>query len=141
MHSLDSDLSWLRELQQALWPKSHKQNGIVLDVSRRLTREEQKRVVSCIRDQRLVTSLMSKGMFGGFALNVYAHEQYFETGAEFLLLLTEDHLPGPKSKPAPGCGTDEAWEFFSQFTHSKQNREWLKKYKLPAPRERSYYDY
>ena len=70
-----------------------------------------------------------------------------------LLAITEDHLPGPtryevlmgtaKPRPErkPGCGRDDAWELFSRFTHSKQNRTWLKMYKLRPPQERSHYDY
>jgi hypothetical protein len=159
----DEERAWLTALHQELWPpKSVNRNRIVLQAERTLLHDEQDRIVMCITDFKLVTSMASKGMFGGYALELYDHEQYPGTGSEHLLTITEDHLPGPKppvwcqhldtletppkkvtapKKKQPGCGTDEAWEFFSRFTHSPQNREWLKKYHLPAPRERTYYDY
>ena len=45
----------------------------------------------------------------------------------------------PEGKP--GCGQDRAWELFSRYTHSEQNRKWLEYYGMDPPRERGHYDY
>lgn len=170
----DDDRQWLKDLQDDLWPpqKEEPDDGsieaalrralpkkkrpvIVLEATRRLTHEELQRVCTLIENEKLLTSMFSKGMFGGHGMYVFEHEQFPGTGPEHLLTLTEDHLPDPslyqrldtldappkKKEKHPGCGTDESWELFSKYTHSDENREWLKKYKMDPPRERGYYDY
>lgn len=165
----DADRQWLLDLNLELWPKKDQRSkGEVLrdtifpeartapepKVPREmLTHEELERVLSLVRGCKLLTSMFSSSMFGGYGMSVFDHEPFPGTGPTFLLALSEEHLPPPTrleraaggttrpSKKTPGCGRDEAWKLFSPFTHSAQNREWLKSYKMDPPRERGYYDY
>jgi hypothetical protein len=158
----DQDRAWLVALNEDLWPEDETKRTkrtIVLDASRKLLHEELDRICALIESAPLLTSMFSKGMFGGFGMLVYEHSAYPHVPPQQLLCLTEDHLPPPKGpsvyehltgtakplppekKPAPGCGTDQGWEAFSKYTHSERNREWLKNYNMKAPQERHYYDY
>lgn len=146
---------WLKALHDDLWPKNHKPDSPVsIRALRRMTREEWDRVFKLIEDERLVCEMTSVNMFGGYGVRVYAHEPFPGTGPDYLLLVHEDHLPTPtrfevlqdeapqpRTKKVPGSGRDDAWELFSKYTHSAENRKFLKKYKLEDPRDRHYYDY
>jgi len=165
----DADRQWLIALNLELWPEKDKRTkGEILrdnifpeartapepKVPREmLTHEELERVLNLVQECKLLTSMFSSNMFGGYGMKVYEHEPFPGTGPVLLLAIAEDHLPPPTrleraaggarkpKKKVPGCGRDDAWELFSPITHSDQNREWLKGYKMDPPRERGYYDY
>jgi len=165
----DEDRAWLKTLHLDLWPepdrrtKGEKVRDHFFPESRKtpepkppkelLTQEELDRILDLVREHKLLTSMFSSNMFGGYGMHVYEHEPYPGTGPSKLIAITEDHLPPPtrleravgdgekRPKKHPGCGRDDAWEMFSPFTHSEQNREWLKSYKMEPPRDRTYYDY
>jgi len=171
----DEDRAWLVDLNGELWPEpetterkkgvlfQHANNVarrvIVLDANRKLLHEEVYRICTLIEKTPLLTSMSSKGMFGGFAMIVYEHPDYPHVPPTRLLMIIEDHLPPPKGpsvyehiagtarppdpepKKRPGCGTDQAWELFSKYTHSDRNSAWLKEYNMNAPQERYHYDY
>lgn len=138
--------SALRELQKELWPTPvGSGNTIKIKAKRPLTADEVKIILKTIKQEKLLTEMFSANMFGGYGMDVYEHESYPGTGPVFLLRITEYDLPKEMNsqlgKPSGGCGSTDAWELFSQYTHSKQNREWLKMYNYPAPQERYHYDY
>lgn len=159
----DEDRTWLKQLDAELWPApktdaDRDRLTIVLQAERLLGHGEVERIFAIVETAPLVTEMFSKGMFGGYGIALMEHELYPHTGPTRLLSIIEDHLPPPKgptvydhllgtAKPTlkpkkhPGCGTDQAWELFSKYTHSPQNSEWLKQYKMRAPEERYHYDY
>ena len=162
---MDDDIAWLKKLQDDLWPpepppprptRSNPYAGmkIKLEARRTLSKEELDRALACIPKHKLIAEMFSTNMFGGYGMRLYEHEPYPDTGAQFLIALIEDHLPVatrydhisgnlPKKpeRRGQGCGREDAWELFSKFTHSEQNREWVKKYGLDEPKYQSYYDY
>lgn len=143
----DVDRSFLKELDDQLWPPNKKQNGIVLRSDHKITPADWKRVCKIIESAGLVCTMFSKGMFGGYGMDVHEVEDPIYPGVptttKIVLRLTEDNLPVPKraAKKIPGCGLDHAWDAFSKYTHSNKTRALVKQYNLPAPREQSYYDY
>ena len=164
MTPVDDDIAWLKKLQEDLWPpepppppraRGNPYAGmkIELDAKRTLTKKEFERVLGCIKKHKLVANMFSTSMFGGYGMKLYEHEPYPGTGAQFLVTIIEGHLPVPtrydriagnvkeKPKKHPGCGREDAWKVFSKYTHTKQNRAWLKQYGLPEPHDQSYYDY
>lgn len=152
------DLAWLKSLQSELWPppppgpyrppydrRSRSVDPFKLEACRTLLPEELDRIFAAIPQHKLIAEMFMSGMFGGYGMRLYEHEPYPHTGAQFLVSIIEDHLPGPfggeKPKKPPGAGRPDAWEVFSRFTHTAQNQEWLKRYKLQPSRESTYYDY
>lgn len=144
--SLKVDISALRKLQKELWPTPHGSgNGIKVKAKRLLTVIEVKIVLDCIEQNKLLTSMFSANMFGGYGMDIYEHENYPGTGPEFLFRITEYDLPkelnSKFNKASGGTGSIDAWNIFSKYTHSDQNIEWLKMYKMELPHDRSHYDY
>jgi hypothetical protein len=145
----------LRQLHEDLWPSGYKSPSPVDRVAtRELTKAELEGVLQTIKAQGLLTNMISAGMFGAYGMEVYEHPTYPGLPPTKVLLLVEGHLPGPTRydrlvdrlagvppERRPGCGRDDAWEIFSRFTHSEQNRAWLKMYGMQPPQERYYYDY
>jgi hypothetical protein len=147
---MDEDIKWLLDLHADLWLPCF-QRGINLSASRVLTQVELDEAVRIIEARDLLTS-MTSGMFGAYGMKIYTHPSFPGTPPAQVLLLVQGHIPGRSRydvlrgaetppKPAPGCGRDDAWKLFSKFTHSEQNRGWLKMYGMSAPRNQSYYDY
>lgn len=141
----EPDRAFLKGLDSALWSRQ-KQNGIVLESDKKLTKAEWDRVGKIIVKSQLVCEMFTKGMFGGYGMDVYEQPAPTYPGVPlepvFLLRLIEDNLPAPKNaKPkTPGCGLDYAWNAFSKFTHSEQNKAWLKEYNLaPSEGQSSYW--
>lgn len=146
----EEDIQWLRELDDDLWPPGHKSDGITLKGYRLITQEELKRVIRCIEEYRLVTEMHCTSMFGGYGIKVYDNPAAPGVPLVPVLFLIEDHLPidtrwslvdEEPSVKRQGCGRDDAWELFSRYTHTDQNKEWTKTFRLKPSRERSHYDY
>lgn len=156
----DEERKWLTDLDKDLWPPppppegfpQKKQITIKLEARRTLKVGEFQEVLKLIKDRRLVTQMFCTSMFGGYGMDVFEHEPCPGAGAIHLLRLVEDHIPKPTAsqvkkghdkhlRKVPGVGRDDAWESFSAFTHSKQNVEWLKHYKMTLPESRGSYDY
>lgn len=142
----DYELSALKELNKSLFPTPQGGgNGIKLKAVRKLTAKEVQVIFEVIEHCNLLTSMFSANMFGGYGINVYDHESYPGTGPTHLLTITEFDLPpemnAKDGQAAMGSGSEDAWNLFSKYTHSDQNRAWLKMYKMSEPQERYYYDY
>lgn len=155
----DEERKWLQDLDKDLWPPppepeefpARKQIHIKLEATRRLKHLEFQRVLKIVEERHLLTNMFCSNMFGGYGMDVLEHEPFPGAGPIHLLRLVEDNVPDPhrlkvgngykKHIKQPGSGRDDAWEFFSKFTHSKQNAEWLKSYKMEPPRSRGSYDY
>lgn len=146
---LDDDTrAWMKALGKELPAASRWE-----DAKRILTYEERDRIFATVESCNLLTSMFSKGMFGGFGISIYEHPVYPGAPPTRLLWLTEDNLPPPsrfdrvggkqlkRTRPGPGCGFDDAWELFSKYTHSTRNHGWLVAYRMDLPQDRSYYDY
>jgi hypothetical protein len=150
-----SDLDWVRELQAELWPEEQRKKGggqtrhgwvqIKLEAKRRLKKKEWQRVCKAIVEHKLIVSMFSTNMFGGVGISINEHPAYPGLPTEHLLTLTQEHLPGKLGKkgsePTHGACLREAWEVFSEFTHTEQNKAWLKQYGFRQPGSPSSYDY
>jgi hypothetical protein len=154
---VEEDLHWLRELNKTLWKPAEKplrpSSPVAVQAQRQVDQDDLDRLCRCIEEHKLVTSMFSSNMFGGYGMHVYAPAVFPGVPLEMVFTIIEDNLPiptrydhinGTARNPArrtPGSGRDDAWEVFSKYTHSEQNRSWLRLYKMDPPRERSYYDY
>ena len=151
------DIEWLRELNEDLWlreddgtfrPK-HK-------VSRELAKAEWERVKQAIVEHKLVTEMVRTNMFGGVGVRVYQHPIMPGDDHEHVLTLTQEQLPGPTRqdylmdrdteepdyrKPTKGSCSRAAYDIFAEFTHTEDNRRWLKDYGLKQPQDPGDYDY
>ncbi|HVI42708.1 MAG TPA: hypothetical protein VM577_18925 [Anaerovoracaceae bacterium] len=124
---------FLRELQKDLSAKF-----------RQLSVAEVTMVLQAVEQNNLLTNMYSSHMFGGYGIEIFEQEPYPGTGPQLLLRFNEDHLPKDLcdgKRRCQGCGKEDAWELFSKYTHADKNKKWLAMYKMPAPREQSYYDY
>lgn len=158
------DIKWLHELHAALWPPEpprprdrygRSSPRIKLEVGRELTKAEWKRVVQAIAENKLVAEMIGTNMFGGVGVRFYEHPRLPGDDHEHVLTLTQEHLPGPTRydhladraeatdyrEPTGGNCSRAAWDIFSEFTHTEDNRRWLKQYGLDEPRDPAYYDY
>jgi hypothetical protein len=123
-----------------------------------LTKEEMDRAFALIDSAPLLTVLCRTGMFGGVGIKLYAHEVYPGTGPEHLLTIAEqhivrmwdrtryEHMQGvpprgrPKRKSSGDC-LDEAWNLFTKYTHTPQNRRWIEHYRIEMCFDRVGYQY
>ena len=138
----EAAIQWLRDLDASLWPPGHKNGVVCYEASREATQEEIDTVCICIEEYRLVTEMHSTNMFGGYGMMVYDNPAAPGVPLVPVLFLIENHLPkGSNSTKPQGCGRDDAWELFSRYTHTDQNKEWTKTFRLKPSRERSHYDY
>lgn len=144
-----SDLTWLKELHAELWPpqpprydnRGRRVPVIKLEAKRQLSADEWQRVCRALVEHKLIAEMIVTNMFGGVGVVLYEHPVYPGLPAEGLITLTEEHLPGREPEPTGGCCSREAWQVFSEFTHTEQNLEWLKRYGLRLPQNPGYYDY
>jgi len=155
-----SDLDWLRELQERLWPPEQAAKGragnvqIKLEAKRELSKDEWQRVCKAIVENKLVVEMIGTNMFGGVGIRLFEHPPCFGVDeAELILTITQEHLPGPSrydhlrgevaepEKHVPGSCLRRAWETFSEFSHTEQNKRWLKQYGLRESRGAESYDY
>lgn len=145
-------LEWMRALNAEFWPpppppkhtygpkNPYEGMPIVLQATRKLKPEELRRILYGIEEHQLMTSMFTKGMFGGFGMAIYAPIQFPGPRPQAVLWIIEDQLPGDMPKPS-GSGRPDAWALFSTFTHSEKNRGWLEFHKMDPPRRRHDYDY
>jgi len=102
--------------------------------------------------------LFSSGWICGVGMNVYEHPRAEGKKPSLVLSLIEDHLPPlvrrtwyehlleepskaqDESEKKAEC-SPEAWVYFTQFSHTPENREWLKRYRMPMGFEKFRYNY
>jgi len=149
----ETDLEWMRELHARLWPKHGDNCSLDWKPEGELPQLDFDRVLKVIKTHRLLTQMFPSKMFGGYGMRIYEHPIFPGLPPTKLLSITEDHIPGPtqydhltgEAKPLPkrkpGEGRTDAWETFSQFTHTEQNRRWLRGYGMTDSSPRADYDY
>ncbi len=142
------DLVWLSWLDDDVWldhpAEGYNRNGWS-EVHRGFTKNEKERVLRIIQERKLIVQVGS-GTYGlsGYSVCLRSHPEYPSLPVTYLVHFTDEHWFGLTHKrdyDKRGERFDEFWTIFSAFSHSEQNKEWLKQYGLDAPRERSYYDY
>jgi hypothetical protein len=140
---MNSDaLGYLDSLQDRLWPKSYKsESPVSLTVSEHITLQEWAQVKSLIETHKLLTNIFCAGMFGAYGIDIYEHPSYPGTPPRHLLRVVEGNFPARAEKRIPGVGSTFAWQEFSRYTHTEENMQWLKEYKMEPPKSRGYYDY
>lgn len=149
-----TEIDWLRELETLLWSDEEKGIRFKLHAKRELSKDEWSRVCAAIAKHKLIVEMINTNMFGGVGIQLYEHPPVPGVDeAEYLLTLTQDHLPGPTrydhlrgeipevEEHVPGSCRRDAWETFSALADTEQNRRWLKQYGLQPPRDAGYYDY
>jgi len=140
---------WLKGLEGRLWralPPDRFCRSIYVPSSAPLDIAEFEALMGVIEDERMVT-VMTSGTFGlaGYGLHAYFHPDAPGLPPMHGILFNSDHLP---KELGEGDGSvegrayyDWVWAVFSKYTHSTQNRTWLKMYGMPVPKQRAYYDY
>lgn len=164
----DKDRTWLKNLEKALWPPTHKNGPVSLEASRDLTNKEYETLTRILDEGNVVVEMICTNMFGGYGIQIYEHEPFPGTGAQYLACVTEDHLPAKKTRferdpvgrktkataPSPGrhkkleeeghvagTGSQRAWDYFTKYTHTDKMRAHCKQYKLEEPHSQGHYDY
>lgn len=143
------DIAWLKALHAELWPpqpprydnRGRRVPIIKLEAKRQLSADEWQRVCRAIVEHQLIAEMIGTNMFGGVGVVLYEHPVYPGLPVERVLTLTQDHLPDGDPEPSGGRCSREAWQVFSEFTHTDRNREWLTRYGLPLPQNPGHYDY
>ena len=150
------DLTWLQEFSERIWPEiGRSTRGYFWDVEP-ITHEELIKLCEVIERNDFVVHLWTYGPLGGIGMSLIQHEVYPGTGPEEVFRIKDEHIPegsrtwherllGVSEKKVEsrgqGCIRQDVWELFSQFSHTKQNRQWLTKYKLKMHFEPGHYDY
>ncbi len=164
----DEERAWFEALQSELYPVQKNAGQRLIDFldkvpptvpRERITHSELDRVCELIRREKLVTVLFPWNAICGVGMHVFAQEDFKSKSSKpaALVSLKDEHLPNLKSRtwhehllevpPAPdkkreaGDVDPDAWEFFTSFTHSKENRQLLEKFKIQMRFEKFYYDY
>lgn len=115
---------------------------------RHLTYPEVARIQKVIEQENLLTSMIEDSLLGGYGMRIY--ERPVSPGVPPVLLFSFSERILPEytrwdrlmDKDPPAClGRDDAWEMFSKYTHSEQNRKWLEMCGMESPKPRDYYDY
>jgi hypothetical protein len=164
----DEDRAWIKTLDCELWPPSDTIPPLVRQLEAMLgkvpevpkppepreflTDKEVARLFKIVEDAPLLTQLFSHGMICGVGISFFEHEQYPGAGPELLLGVKDKHLKltrtaydhiqcKPRKERVAGNVSDEAWGLFTKYTHSEQNRAWLKMYNIEMKFEKTNYDY
>jgi len=139
----EEDTRWLEILDSELWPERHRPDFYGLDnVVRELTQDEWDRVARIIEGHKLVTEMFCSNHFGGYGMNVYANPVAPGVPLCRALRLLDNHIPGASQMEKPGGqGLDEAWELFSRYTHTEQNKKWIERFGLRRSETQVHYDY
>jgi hypothetical protein len=144
-----SELNWFGNLHVKYKPPA----GTGVPVIKYLETEEFERVIRLIEEYDLLTSMVSVGWFGGYAMEIYEEHPDQVRNPKFLFRVHEENIPPPTRlarigcdvpewpERVPGRGLEHAWEVFSKYTHSDENAAKLAFYSMDPPRERSHYDY
>ncbi len=134
-------------LHKSLWPDGH-QNGVVsLEAFRKLSDDERVLLESVLKGSNFFYEMFCTNMFGGYGVRIYEHAKEPFPGAviepQHLLTLIENHLFDKMEEEdrLSGSGSSRGWDFFSQFTHTPEMKEFCRLYKRPLPRSRDSYDY
>jgi hypothetical protein len=146
-------VEWLSTLQQSLWPsdrKGREREWLALEAHRQLTQEEFSTLSSVIEEQDLITSMFCSNHFGGYGMAVYQDPIFPGDTPQRILTLVEGNLPDPTlwdhleeeaRTPRKTKCRDDAWVFFSKYTHSEKNVSWLAMFNLPKSESRDHYHY
>lgn len=143
---------WLTGLQGKLWQETSPDRfGQRATVENRvsLDPEDVVKLFRLVREHKLMTTLHQATFgFTGFTLAVheFQHETYPGVGcdSEFLMSMSDDHLPGYPKHEDRDDRLQLAWELFSAFTHAEGNLWMVRrverhKVNTPGPRDRYVY--
>lgn len=137
------NIDFLQVVQKDIWVSEQKFGKLRLKEARELGKIELFYIEKIINEEKLVTQMCTSGMICGYGMVISNHPIFPGAPLEMLLYLTEKHLPLNtwRKSTNQGQGRDDSWELFSKFTHSEQNKTWLKMYNLPFSQSRESYDY
>lgn len=137
---------WLTATHESIWelhcdPLSHNhiaREGWYSEV-RALSGREWHEIQKLIRTHGLICEMRNACFGFGCGMTVYADGDPIYPGIpiepKFLINLTQRHLPGGKAR------FEDAWPEFVRYTHTADNTVLLARNGLPAPREKSHYEY
>ena len=111
------------------------------EVTRSLTKTEWRNLCKSIPSFAM---LLHNTGIGGFSLgfSLYEAPQYPGLEPEFLIQITQHHIPVKKIQEARGDeGIETVYEYLSKFFKTERNLELLKFCDLSLPRSPSYYKY
>lgn len=145
--AVSDNLTWLRSLQTEIWSEEIEGDGSRV-LLRHLTYPEVSRIKEVVEQEGLLTSMTEDSLLGGYGMRIYDHPVSPGVPPVRLFYFSERILPEYTRwdclldrDPPAHLGRDDAWEMFSKYTHSDQNRKWLKMYGMKPPEPRGYYDY
>lgn len=120
---------WLKGLQGKLWEQTSPDRfGHRATVEKHVTLdpEDVMKIFRLVREHKLATTLHGATFgFTGFTLAIheFQHETYPGVGcdSQFLMSMSDDHLPGYPEYEGKDEKLQFAWELFSAFTHAEEN--------------------
>lgn len=97
------------------------------------------------KEEVFVFEPISMGMMD-FSLRIWAHLPGTDTRPVPLFVLGGESLPDSKRKvvkktKCKGCILDDAWNAYSPFSHTEENKQWLEQYEMEEAHDFSHYDY
>lgn len=97
------------------------------------------------KEEVFVFEPISMGMMD-FSLRIWAHLPEIAAKPVPLFVLGGESLPQSERKVMKktglrGCILDDAWNAYSPFSHTEENKRWLEKYKLQMAYDFDHYDY
>lgn len=124
-----------------------KYGGTCTGITAKLETSEYEELLSILENGKtvLIFEPFSMGMMD-FSLRIWSHPPAPGTDPVLLFTLGGESLPDckrivvQKSKCA-GCILDDAWDAYSPFSHTEENKKWLKEYKMEQAHHFDHYDY
>lgn len=135
----ESDRAFLRSLENTIWNRTKDGIGRTHSFTQNVLSEEQvDRVLGLIRGYSL-PCVLGSGPYASLHIWVYDHSPLPSVPPEFLVAFEHRHIPATKDTTA--YTWDQRWDWFSALTHTDENRDICRFYKLPEPEPKSRYVY
>lgn len=155
MKSYSEFVNYLKELQFTLYIKKYDPNnprslgwieGWTEEKVDALSKKEVFDILDTAKYYNMPMTIYGVGFsFGQIGIRIFENEQFPGIKPDCLFILSENHLKVEDfrwvKRPTLGAVHDEAWELFSQFTHSEDNLKRLDFSGIERPREKSYWNY
>lgn len=141
--TFESDLQWIRELEQSVWES----RASFSEEKRRLSEDEFQRLLFLVKGYSLPVSLISARYGFGLGIVVWGPEPPavypgVELRPEVLISITNAHLPVSLSKDRKDRVLfDDAWDVFSPIVYDPHNQALLRRCGLPKTPPKSAFMY
>ncbi len=134
----------IKALHEDIWQKHiDPQNKLPwYDEKRELTDDEKNTLFSLLKDKRVICCLFDRFGFT-LIISLYSYPSSADKKPEHLISFSQTHI---KIRNSGLNGTEKkgektAWDVFSKFTHTEENKHLVNFFNLPKIKEKNYYAY